>query len=366
MKAYRLTDVHTARFEDVDQPTPGVGEVLLKVAGAGVCHSDLHILHADAWQPLPMTIGHEVSGRIAELGPGVTGWDVGEPVLVYLCWGCGQCHTCASGYENYCEVYKRGIVPGPGLGYDGAMAEYVIAKARFLVPLVDLDPVDAAPLTDAGLTPYHAVDIARPKLVPTSNAVVVGVGGLGHMAVQILAATTGARVIAVDLDESKLRHAAELGAELTVPSDEQAAAHILDATDGRGAEVVFDFVGVAPTLRLAADTIAPFGQIVVAGLGRGTLPFPADGPPGGLPWGAGIVKPYGGTRADLHEVMSLARRGRIKVTVERHPLSEAPAVFEKLEAGRIPGRAVLTPLPWNTGTAARLGLLRHHSTQEEP
>jgi len=343
MKAYRLTSAGHAEIVDVDVPEPGAGEVLLKVTGAGVCHSDLHILHTPEWPQVPMTLGHEPSGQIAKLGPGVTGWDVGDRVLVYLCWGCGQCYSCASGYENYCRMYKRAIVPGPGLGFDGSMAEYVIAKARFLVPLGDLDPVDAAPLTDAGLTPYHAINLARPKLVPTSTAVVIGIGGLGHMAVQILTATTGARVIAVDVADSKLEHAKSLGAELAVKAGPDAAEAILDATDGRGAEVVFDVVGAEPTLRLAADTIAPFGQIVVVGLAGATLPFVADGPPGGLPWGAGVVKPYGGTRADLHDVIALAQRGVIRVTTERHPLANATEVLKKLEDGKVAGRAVLVP-----------------------
>ncbi|HIW61036.1 MAG TPA: NAD(P)-dependent alcohol dehydrogenase [Candidatus Stackebrandtia excrementipullorum] len=343
MKAYRLIAAHDAQVVDVDVPEPAADEVLLKVGGAGVCHSDLHILHMAEWPQMPMTMGHEGAGQIAKLGSGVTGWDVGDNVLLYLCWGCGRCRTCAAGYENYCEVYKREIVPGPGLGFDGSMAEYVVAQARFLVPLGDLDPVDAAPLTDAALTPYHAVNIARSHLAPTSRAVVIGVGGLGHMAVQILTAVTGAQVIAVDLEQSRLDHAKQLGAEHTVVSGPDTAAEILDLTDGRGAEVVFDFVGAEPTLQLATDTIAPYGQVVVVGLAEGTLPFPAAMPPMGLPWGAGAVKPYGGTRADLHEVIRLAQRKKIKVTTERHPLADAPRVMEQLEAGKIAGRAVLIP-----------------------
>ena len=343
MKAFRLVEPGKAVLEDIPVPEPGPGEVLVKVAGAGVCHSDLHILHAKQWRPLPMTIGHEVSGHVAALGSGVSGHEEGAGVLAYLCWGCGLCRTCASGYENYCEAYGRGIVPGPGLGFQGSMAEYVVIPARFLVPLGDLDPVDAAPLTDAGLTPYHAVNMARGALDASATAVVIGVGGLGHMGVQILAATTGARIVAVDLDEGRLRHASELGADEVVVSDDGAAERILELTAGRGAEVVFDFVGAGGTLGLAASVVAPHGRIVVVGLAGGTLPFAADGPPSGLPWGAGVVKPYGGTRADLHDVLALARGGRIAVTVERYPLGDAERVFGLLEDGRVAGRAVLVP-----------------------
>lgn len=344
MRAFQLIQPGVAELRDVDVPQPGPGEVLVKVAGAGVCHSDLHILHAPAWQPLPMTLGHEVSGHVAEPGPGVAGWDVGTPVLGYLCWGCGQCRTCAAGYENYCERYGRAITPGPGLGFQGCMAEYVMFPARFLVPLGDrLDPIDAAPLTDAALTPWHAVNLARENLDASSTAVVIGVGGLGHMGVQILAATTGARIIAVDLDPGRLEHARQLGAEEALPSNDEAAGTILELTQGRGAEAVFDFVGAAPTVKLAADVIAPFGRIVLVGLAGGVLDFPADSPPPGLPWGASVVKPYGGTRADLHDLLRLAQRGHLKVTVERHPLEDARKVLDMLEAGRIPGRAVLVP-----------------------
>ncbi|GLZ75998.1 oxidoreductase [Actinorhabdospora filicis] len=345
MRAFQLIEPGVAELRDVDVPSPGPGEVLVKVAGAGVCHSDLHILHAPAWRPLPMTIGHEISGHVAELGQGVQGWDIGTPVLGYLCWGCGQCRTCAAGYENYCERYGRGITPGPGLGFQGCMAEYVVFPARFLVALGDLlDPIDAAPLTDAALTPWHAVNLAREHLGASSTAVVIGVGGLGHLGVQILAATTGARVIAVDLDPAKLEHARQLGAEEVITSDEEAAAAVLELTRGRGAEAVFDFVGAGPTLSLAAEVIAPFGRIVVVGLAAGRLDFAADGPPRGLPWGASVVKPYGGTRADLHDLLRLTQRGGLKVTVERHPLEDARKVLELLEAGRVPGRAVLVPL----------------------
>ncbi|WP_415647050.1 NAD(P)-dependent alcohol dehydrogenase [Stackebrandtia soli] len=343
MKAYRLTAPKTAEIVDIEMPRPGPGEVLLKVTGAGVCHSDLHILHDETWPLVPMTIGHEVSGEVAELGDGVSGWSSGDQVLVYLCWGCGMCRTCASGLENACEKYGRSIVPGPGLGFQGCMAEYVVAPARFLVPLGSLDPVDAAPLTDAGLTPYHAIRIASDLLVPTATAVVIGVGGLGHMAVQILTAMYGSRLIAVDLDTSKLEHAASLGADETIVSDSHAADAILDLTHGRGAQVVLDFVGAEPTVKLAADVISPYGRIVTVGLAGGTLPFAATAPPIGLPWGAGVVKPYGGTRADLHDVIALAQRGAISVTVERHPLDDAASVFARLEAGQVTGRAVLVP-----------------------
>ncbi|HEX4791999.1 MAG TPA: alcohol dehydrogenase catalytic domain-containing protein, partial [Actinospica sp.] len=186
----------------VPDPEPGPGQILLKVTAAGVCHSDIAVM---GWPTealpyeLPLTLGHEGAGTVAALGQGVTGLELGESMAVYGPWGCGLCAMCAQGKENYClDAARLGIFP-PGLGAPGAIAEYLIVDdKRHLVPLGDLDPVATVPLTDAGLTPYHAVRRSWPKLDPTATAVVIGIGGLGHLAVQILKATTPARVVAVD------------------------------------------------------------------------------------------------------------------------------------------------------------------------
>jgi propanol-preferring alcohol dehydrogenase len=344
MRAFQLTEPGKAEVREVDDPEPRPGEVLVQVKGAGVCHSDLHILHApEALFPTPMTFGHEVAGTIAAVGDGVTGWDEGTPVLVYLAWGCGRCRQCAVGAENYCETYPRGTTPGPGLGADGGMAELVSVPNRHVVPLGDLDPVEAAPLTDAGLTPYHAIALSRDRIAATSTVVVIGVGGLGHMALQILRATSGATIVAVDTDEQRLRQAEELGADEALGSDEKTAAEVMKITGGVGADVVFDFVGVAPTLAAAADSIGSFGQITAVGLGGGELPFRSEAIPTHLPWGTTISRPYGGTRRDLQEVVTLAQKGLIKVHVERFGLGDAAHALDELEQGAITGRAVLVP-----------------------
>jgi propanol-preferring alcohol dehydrogenase len=344
MRAFQLIDPGSAEVREVDDPEPRPGEILVRIAGAGVCHSDLHILHApDSLFPTPMTFGHEVAGTVAAVGDGVTGWDEGTPVLVYLSWGCGRCRQCAVGAENYCEAHPRSTTPGPGLGADGGMAELISVPARHIVALGDLDPVAAAPLTDAGLTPYHAIALSRARISPSSTVVVIGVGGLGHMALQILEATSGATIVAVDTDEGRLRQAGELGADRTLLSDERTAPEILAMTGGIGADVVFDFVGLEATLATAAASIGSNGQITAVGLAGGELPFRSEAIPTHLPWGTTISRPYGGTRRDLQEVVALARTGAIEVHVERFDLADAQLALEKLERGEIAGRAVLVP-----------------------
>lgn len=344
MRAFQLTDPGTASVRDVGEPDPRPGEVLVSVTGAGVCHSDLHILHAPvSLFPMPMTFGHEVAGTIAALGDGVVGWEVGTPVLVYLAWGCGRCRQCAIGAENYCEAHPRATPPGPGLGTDGGMAELISVPDRHVVPLGELDPVAAAPLTDAGLTPYHAIALSRERLSASSTVVVIGVGGLGHMALQILRATSGATIVAVDTDESRLAQASDLGADRTLVSDASTAAEVMRLTGGVGADVVFDFVGAEPTLSIAAASIGSKGQITAVGLAGGELPFRSEAIPTFLPWGTTISRPYGGTRRDLQEVVALAQKGHIEVHVERFGLDDAAQALEKLERGEITGRAVLVP-----------------------
>ncbi|WP_219461102.1 NAD(P)-dependent alcohol dehydrogenase [Nonomuraea rhizosphaerae] len=342
MKAFQLVAPGKAEITEVDVPEPGPGEVLLEVTGSGVCHSDLHLLHVEGL-PFPMTLGHEPAGRVAAAGPDVTGWDTGATAIGYLAWGCGVCRQCAVGAENVCERFPRAFPPGPGLGYPGAMAEYMLFPARALVPLGDLDPVESAPLADAGLTPYHAIVRSRDLLTPSATAVVIGVGGLGHMAVQILRAVTGSRIVAVDVDPARLRAARTYGADEALVSDGDVTAAILDLTGGVGADVVLDFVGSQATMAIGAATIASYGDLAVVGLAGGTLAFGGEITARGLPWGVTVSTPYGGTRRDLHEVLALARQGRIKAQVERHPLADAAAVLDRLEAGQVQGRAVLIP-----------------------
>lgn len=342
MKAVRFVEVgHPAEIVDVPKPAPGPGEVLVRIAGAGVCHSDLHVLDEGIGVSGPFTLGHENTGWIAALGEGVTGWKEGDPVAIYGPWGCGACHSCQTSAENYCERHASIPTFGGGLGSDGGMAEYMIVpSARLLVPLGDLDPVATAPLSDAALTPYHAIKAALPLLTPDASVLVIGVGGLGHMAVQILRALTPARLIAGDIDDAKLAHARELGAAHTVNTRAQTAAEeIRDLVGQRGVTVALDFVGAQATIDLAAGVVGRNSRLAVVGLGGGTLHYAADSPP----YGTQVSVPYWGSRTELMEVIALAQSGRIRAAVETFPLEQANDVYQRLREGRIQGRAVLVP-----------------------
>ena len=348
MRALRLLEWKSEPvLQEVDDPTPGPGEVVVRVGGAGACHSDLHLMHDFGegvlpWHP-PFTLGHENAGWVHALGRGVTDFEVGQPVAVYGPWGCGACSRCRLGIETMCENPAAAPVPGGGggLGLDGGMAELMLVpSARMLVPLPDgLDPVHAAPLTDAGLTPYHAVRRSWTKLGPTSTAVVIGVGGLGHLAVQILKATTAARVIAVDMRPEALHLAAESGADLIVQPGETAGTTIREATGGRGADVVLDFVGVDATLALAAAVVRPLGDITIVGIGGGTLSIGFFS----LPYEVSVQTTYWGSRPELVDVLELAARRLLRPTITRFDLADAPDAYRRLAAGEVEGRAVIVP-----------------------
>ena len=345
MRALQIVGDHELKVQDVPVPELAPDEVLVRVAGAGLCHSDLHVWHMDGWPLTPMTLGHETAGWVEQVGAEVAGFQQGDAVLVYLIWACGVCRACVEGRDNACITTggRFGMPPCPGLGPDGGMAEYIKVASRYLEPLGSLDPTTAGPLADAGLTSYHAIEGARHRLAPGSTAVVIGVGGLGHVGLQILRATTGARVIAVDAAEAKLEVARQHGADETLLSDATAADTILEMTDGYGADAVFDFAGAQPTVDLATQVIAPDGALRFVGLGGGSFEFSTDATVFNLPWGVDVRRSYAGTRKDQRRVIELAAAGRIQIETEQYSLEEGPKAFEDLEHGRIRGRAILVP-----------------------
>lgn len=346
MRAVRL---HAAgeplRVEDVPRPEPSDTEVRIRVAGCGVCHTDLHIV--DGIQPrveLPVTLGHEVAGWIDAVGPEAEGLlrrhrlDIHAPVLVFGGWGCGECRDCAAGEEQRCAFSHA-----PGFQADGGYAEFMLVPhPRHLVPLKRLDPVQAAPLADAGLTPYRAVRRAEPWLTAGARVLVIGCGALGQFALQylrLLPDAGGELLVAVrELSPARLERATELGADLALLDGEPDMT--LEAL-GAPADVVFDFVGTDSTLAHASAVVAQGGLVVLVGEAGGSLSFGFDAPPVES-W---LTTVAWGSRDDLRDVVSLAERRRIQWQVEPLPLEDAGNAHDRLRAGDVAGRLVLRPGP---------------------
>lgn len=346
MKAFRLLEwQQPPQLVDVDVPEPGPGQVLVKIGGAGACHSDLHVMDLPPGQmsyDLPFTLGHENAGWVERLGTGASGFSEGDPVAVYGPWACGRCPACLQGLWNVCDHLAEQKIRAFGLGTDGGMAEFMLVPdVRQLVPLRNLAPSAAAPLTDAALTPYHAIKRSLPILVPGATAVVIGVGGLGHLAVQILGALTSSRVIAVDTSPQQVEMARQLGAAHGVQAGPEAAAAIKELTGGLGAEVVIDFVGVAETLALAASVARPRGHVTLVGLTGATTPFGYSA----VPIECAFLVSRWGSLPELLEVIALAEAGLISAHVTTVPLAQAADAYAALRNGSVRGRMVVVPSP---------------------
>jgi propanol-preferring alcohol dehydrogenase len=348
MRALRLLEWKSEpQLVEVAEPDPGPGEVVVRIGGAGACHSDLHLMNEFEagmlpWSP-PFTLGHENAGWVHALGAGATGLEIGQPVAIYGPWGCGTCERCRVGVETYCDNPTAAPVPmgGGGLGADGGMAPFMLVPAaRHCVPLPDgLDPVVAAPLTDAGLTPYHAIRRSWGKLAPGSTAVVIGVGGLGHLGVQILKATTAAQIIAVDTRAEALDLARSSGADIALVSGPDTAGEIRAASHGHGADVVLDFVGAESTLALGATAARTCGDLTIVGIAGGTLPVSFFS----VPYELSIQTTYWGSRPELVEVLELGARGLLTPHVTTFSLDEAVGAYRAMEHGELAGRAVIVP-----------------------
>jgi propanol-preferring alcohol dehydrogenase len=345
MMAWRLTDFgKPAQLQEVPVPRPATGEVLIKVAGNGLCHSDVGLMQAQeplppfpGWQ-LPFTLGHEVGGWVEETGTRVVGFSPGQPVLLVSSESDGTCGYCRAGLDNNCDSGGA----GRGYGRDGGLAPYMlVSSTRALIPLRNLDPRSAGPLSDAGATSWHAVQRVLPRLSTGTSVVVIGAGGLGSFAVQFLRALTPARVIAVDVKPARLDYARSLGAHECLPGvSATTVADILSLTGGRGAEAVLDFVGIDATIAAGLGATRRTGSFGLIGAGMGKLNAPWFYL---LPKDGEVFTFTGSTIADLKAVVALAEQGKLRNDTESFGFSQVPEAYAKLDRGELIGRAVVLP-----------------------
>jgi NAD+-dependent secondary alcohol dehydrogenase Adh1 len=341
MKAVRVHAYHEpARIEEVPEPkVAGPHDVLVRLGGIGVCRTDLHILEgqwaAKSGVTLPYTLGHENAGWVEAVGSAVEEVQPGDPVILHPLVTCGLCDACRRGDDCHCERSRF-----PGIDTDGGYAELLLTGIRSVVKLgPSVEPAAVAPLADAGLTAYHAVRKAAPRLYPGTTAIVIGVGGLGHIALQCLPALTAARVIAVDRSPESLALAKELGAAEQVLADGKEVDRVLELTDGKGAHVVFDFVAEPGVPATGIAMTRRHGDYYVIGYG-GSVEVPAIEL---ISREVSVVGNLVGTYSDLVELMALAEAGVVALRTQRYPLASALDALADLDAGRIHGRAVLVP-----------------------
>jgi propanol-preferring alcohol dehydrogenase len=332
MRAYRMTDwAAPPRAVEVTVPTPGPGQLLVRVAGCGLCRSDLTMRGMPqamgerlGWA-MPYTLGHETAGWIAGTGAGVSGLTEGDPVALVSAASCGACWYCVRGLDNSCP---RGVV-GRGYGRDGGLADYVLVDhRRGVLSLSGLEPRNAGPLTDAGATAYHAVRRALPRITPGGTVAVLGAGGLGGFAVQFLRILTAARVIAIDMNPDRLAYARSVGAH---DGSENAA-------EVRRADAVLDFVGTDATIAAGLAAVRAGGAYGLVGAAGGRLDRAWFG---ALPRDGEVFTFQGGTVADAQEVLGLAAAGRIRNDVEEFDFDRIDHAYAQLAAGSLTGRAVV-------------------------
>ena len=336
MKAAVLHEIKKPMVvEEVERPVPGEGEVLIKVEACGVCHSDLHIIEGD-WKQfggitkIPLIPGHEIAGRVAEAGSGVRELKVGDRVGVpWIHWTCGECEFCRAGFENLCSRQKI-----TGCTVNGGFAEYIKAPASHATRIPGgISAVEAAPLFCAGVTVYRALKQAR--LAPGERLAVFGVGGLGHLAIQI-GKEMGLEVTAVDVSDDKLELAKSLGASRTMNSSSANVAKELRRAGGMHAVLVTS--GSKAAYDTAFPCVRPTGKLLVVG-----LPPEISFPP--IMMAAGEIRVQAsavGTRQDLQEVLAMAAAGKLHCQVSTRRLDEVNTIMEEMKAGKIAGRVVLT------------------------
>lgn len=340
MRAALLTEYHRP-LELVERPEPeprGSRDVVVRVGGAGVCATDLHAIDGEmepAGLRLPVVLGHENAGWVHAVGDGVTAAEVGDAVLVHPAYSCGLCVPCRRGNDVFCERHEF-----TGLTCDGGFADYVLVDERSLLPLpAGVEPVEVAPHADAGITAYHAVKRLAHRLTPGTRAAIIGVGGVGHIALQLARVLGTASVVAIDTDERRRVLARELGADEVLGEQGDVADAVREWSNGAGADVVLDFVGTDETHATGLGMLARRGLYSIVGFG-GVVAHPSVAFVSGE---AAITGNLVGNWIDLWELLQLHGRGVVTLRTEAHSLDDVNDVLDRLRAGGVTGRAVLVP-----------------------
>ena len=341
MKAVQVVGYHTKlQLTDIPEPTiDGPLEVIVKIGGAGVCRTDLHILEGQ-WEQksgveLPYTIGHENAGWVHAVGDAVTNVAVGDKVILHPLITCGLCRACRSGDDVHCEKSSF-----PGIDTSGGYAEYLLTTARSVVKIDDsLEPADVAALADAGLTAYHAAAKVARVTNPGQVCVVIGAGGLGHIGIQVLKAISGVTVVVVDRNPAAVQLAGEIGADKVIVADGSHVQQVLDLTGGHGAEAVLDFVGEGGATKEGVAMLRRAGNYYVVGYGENINVPTIDIISTEINFIGNLVGSYN----DLQELMVLAAQGKVKLHTSKYPLDEFQRALDDLDAGRVRGRAILVP-----------------------
>ncbi|MEE2030550.1 NAD(P)-dependent alcohol dehydrogenase [Rhodococcus chondri] len=341
MKAVQVVGYHT-KLQLTEIPEPeitGSLDVIVRIGGAGVCRTDIHILEGQ-WEEksgveLPYTIGHENAGWVHAVGDAVTNVAVGDKVILHPLITCGQCRACRFGDDVHCENSAF-----PGIDTNGGYAEYLRTTARSVVRIDDsLEPADVAALADAGLTAYHAVAKAAKVLRPGDTCVMIGAGGLGHIGIQVLKAISGASLIVVDRNPAAVELAAQIGADHAIVADGTHVQQVLDLTGGHGAEAVVDFVGEGGATKEGVAMLRRAGNYFVVGYGENIDIPTIDVVSTEINFIGNLVGSYN----DLQELMVLAAQGKVMLHTTKYPLDQFQQAIDDLDAGRVRGRAILVP-----------------------
>jgi NAD+-dependent secondary alcohol dehydrogenase Adh1 len=342
VKAARLYAYGDDRLHVDEVPDPtiqGPHDVIVRIGGAGVCRTDLHVMEG-IWRGiqdprLPYTLGHENAGWVEDVGPSVTTLQRGDAVIVHPLMTDGVCPACRRGEDMHCEHAQF-----PGLNVDGGFAQYLKTVERSTLRLEEgLAPRDVAAYADAGLTAYRAVKKATALLPPGASCAVIGIGGLGHIGVQCLRAMSGAEIIAVDASDEGLALAGRMGADSAVKASADAVAHVRELTGGRGVEAVLDFVGEQGTTAQGPAMLAVGGTYFVIGYG-GRVELSAIEI---ISREISVVGSLVGSFTELSELMALAARGKVKLETREYRFDDVNAALADLRDGRIHGRGVLVP-----------------------